>query len=199
MDHKYHRAALIPQLINAYGEWVENYIDQGFRVYLVTFKFNNIPGSNTHKISEMLREIENQFYPTLIKHVERWPLKPSRQRNLPRLLAIPDLPVQKTIKKLSARDIKINNRLHVHAIVAMAPTLRTLLNGANLTKLLREKRHRFIGHFTSIADIDAVRIKSKVRFVTDYVFKSAKRNPALLDDVLILPKSFCDITPREKE
>jgi hypothetical protein len=25
---------------------VENYIDQGFRVYLVTFKFNNIPGSN---------------------------------------------------------------------------------------------------------------------------------------------------------
>ena len=44
MDHKYHRAALIPQLINAYGEWVENYIDQ-FRVYLVTFKFNNIPGS----------------------------------------------------------------------------------------------------------------------------------------------------------
>jgi hypothetical protein len=87
MDHKYHRAALIPQLINAYGEWVENYIDQGFRVYLVTFKFNNIPGSNTHKISEMLREIENQFYPTLIKHVERWPLKPSRQRNLPRLFA----------------------------------------------------------------------------------------------------------------
>jgi hypothetical protein len=87
----------------------------------------------------------------------------------------------------------------VHAIVAMAPTLRTLLNGANLTKLLREKRHRFIGHFTSIADIDTVRIKSKVRFVTDYVFKSAKRNPALLDDVLILPKSFCDITPREKE
>src|SRR5664279_6042209 len=75
MDHKYHRAALIPQLINAYGEWVENYIDQGFRVYLVTFKFNNIPGSNTPTISEMLREIENQFYPTLIKHVERWPLK----------------------------------------------------------------------------------------------------------------------------
>ena len=60
-----HRAALIPQLINAYGEWVENYIDQGFRVYLVTFKFNNIQGSNTHKTSEMLREIENQFYPTL--------------------------------------------------------------------------------------------------------------------------------------
>ena len=32
MDHKYHRAALIPQLINAYGEWVENYGSSGSRV-----------------------------------------------------------------------------------------------------------------------------------------------------------------------
>jgi hypothetical protein len=65
-----------------------------------------------------------------------------------------------------------------------------------VTKILREKRHRFIGDFTSIADIDAVRIKSRARFVTDYVFKSAKRSPALLDDVLILPKAFRDVTPR---
>jgi hypothetical protein len=127
----------------------------------------------------MLREIENQFYPTLIKQVERWPMKPSRQRNLPRLLAIPDLPVQKNTKKLSAQDTKINDGLHVHAIVAMAPTLRSSLNGANLKNTIRQKRNRFIGDFTSIADIDVVRIKSKVRFVTDYVFKSAKRNPAL--------------------
>jgi hypothetical protein len=148
MAHKYHRASLIRELINAYGDWFEDYIDQGFRVYLVTFKFNHLSGSNTHKISEMLREIENQFYSTLVKHVERWPMKPSRQRNLPRLLAIPDLPVQKNAKKLSARDIKINDGLHVHAIVAMAPTLRTLLNGAKLIRLLREKRHRFIGGFT---------------------------------------------------
>jgi len=184
MAHKDHRVVLIAQLINAYGEWVEDYVDQGFRVYLVTFKFNNIPGSNTRKSSEMLREIENQFYSTLVKHVERWPMKPSRQRNLPRLLAVPDLPVQKNTKKLSARDIKINDGLHVHAIVAMAPTLRTLLNGAKLIRLLREKRHRFIGGFTSIADIHAVWVKDRVRFVVDYVFKSAKRNPALLEHVL---------------
>jgi hypothetical protein len=89
------------------------------------------------------------------------------------------LPVQKNTKKLSAKDTKINDGLHVHAIVAMAPTLRSSLNGANLKNTIRQKRNRFIGDFTSIADIDVVRIKSKVRFVTDYVFKSAKRNPAL--------------------
>jgi hypothetical protein len=54
MAHKNYRVALITQLINAYGGWVEDYIKQGFRVYLVTFKFNHIPGSNTHKISDML-------------------------------------------------------------------------------------------------------------------------------------------------
>jgi hypothetical protein len=146
MANKYHRASLI---VEAYGKWVERYVDQGFRVYLVTFKFSNITGPDIHKISEMHREIENQFYPTLIKHVERWPLKPSRQQNLPRLISVPDLPVHKNTKKLSARDVTINNGLHVQAIVAMAPTLRSFLNGAKLTKLLREKRHRFIGRFTS--------------------------------------------------
>ncbi len=147
MANKYHRASLI---VEAYGKWVERYVDQGFRVYLVTFKFSNITGPDIHKISEMHREIENQFYPTLIKHVERWPLKPSRQQNLPRLISVPDLPVHKNTKKLSARDVTINNGLHVQAIVAMAPTLRSFLNGAKLTKLLREKRHRFIGRFTEL-------------------------------------------------
>jgi hypothetical protein len=198
MDNRNHQIASVPQLINAYGEWVEEFIGEGFRVYLVTFKFNNIPGSHKHKSSRMLREIEDQFYPTLIKHVERRPLKPSRQCNLPRLIAIPDRPVAKKTTELSLRDVKINDGLHVHAIVAMAPTLRTLFKALKLRKLLREKRHRFIGDFTSIADIDAVRIKSRARFVTDYVFKSAKRSPALLDNVLILPKAFCDVTPRER-
>jgi hypothetical protein len=118
MAQKNHRARLIPQLIQAYGEWVEDYIDQGFRVYLLTFKFNQIPGSNTAKISEMLSEIENRFYSTLVKHVERWPMKPSRQRNLPRLLAVPDLPVKKKTKNLSAKDININDGLHVHAMLS---------------------------------------------------------------------------------
>ena len=106
--------------------------------------------------------------------------------------------MQKNSKKLSAKDVKINNGLHVHAIVAMAPTLRSFLNGAKLKQLLRERRHRFIGDFTSIADIHAIRIKNRVGFVADYVFKSAKRNAALLDEVLILPKAPCDVTPRER-
>src|ERR1019366_701885 len=97
-----HQIASVPQLIDAYGIWVSRYIKKGFRVYLVTIKFNQITGFRASKIARMLSEIEYQFYPTLVKHVERWPMKASRQQNLPRLIAIPDMPVGKTTGKLSS-------------------------------------------------------------------------------------------------
>ena len=71
----------VPQLIQGYGEWVQSLFDDGFRMYLVTFKFDHIPGSSEYKRREMLKEVEYQFYPTLIKHVERQPMNPSRQCN----------------------------------------------------------------------------------------------------------------------
>jgi hypothetical protein len=80
-----------------------------------------------------LKQVEYQFYPTLIKHVERWPMKPSRQCNLPRLIALPDFPVAKHSKKLSARDVTINDGLHVHAImIATGRRLRTRMPGLDL-------------------------------------------------------------------
>jgi hypothetical protein len=163
-------------------------------MYLVTFKFNHIQGSSEYKRREMLKQVEYQFYPTLIKYVERWPMKPSRQSNLPRLIAVPDLPVVKHSKKLSVRDVTINDGLHVHAIIAMPSTLRHF-HGYKLKDLIREKRQSFIGGFTSISHIDARRIKDNPEYVADYVLKHAKRNPAIMDEILILPKSPEDVSP----
>ena len=142
-------------------------------MYLVTFKFNHIQGSSEYKRREMLKQVEYQFYPTLIKHVERRPMKQSRQCNLPRLIAVPDLPVAKNSKKLSVRDVTINDGLHVHAIIGMASTRRHF-RGCKLKNLIREKQHRFIGDFTSIFDIDVRRIKDHPEYVADYVLKHAK-------------------------
>jgi hypothetical protein len=166
-------------------------------MYLVTFKFNHIPGSSEYKRREMLKQVEYQFYPTLIKHVERWPMKPSRQRNLPRLIASPDLPVAKYSKKLSVRDVTINDGLHVHAIIAMPSTLRHF-NGCKLINLIREKRQSFIGPFSSISHIDVQRIKDNPEYVADYVLKNAKRNATIMDEILILPKSPQDVSPRDE-
>ena len=103
-NHGYHFAS-VTDLINGYGEWIQRLFDDGFRMYLVTFTFNQIQGSSEYKWREMLKQVEYQFYPTLIKHVERWPMKPSRQSNLPRLIAVPDLPVAKNPKKLPLKDV----------------------------------------------------------------------------------------------
>jgi len=67
-----------------------------------------------------------------------------------------------------------------------------------LINLIREKQHRFIGDFTSISDIDVRRIKDHPEYVADYVFKNAKQNAAIMDEILILPKSPQDVSPRDE-
>ena len=191
-----HHFASVSELMKGYRKWVESHFNEGFRMYLVTFKFNNIPGSIEYKRSEMLKQVEHQFYPTLTKRVESWPMKPSMQRNLPTLIAVPDMPVVKHSKKLSARVAKNNDGLHIHAIIAMPRTLRHP-DGLKLKTLIRDNQHRFIGLFTSISDIDIQRIKSRPNYVAGYALKNAKRNPAIMDDVLILPKSPEDVSPRQ--
>jgi hypothetical protein len=123
-------------------------------------------------------------------------MKPSRQSNLPRLIAVPDLPVAKHSKKLSVRDVTINDGLHVHAIIAMPSTLRHF-HGCKLKDLIRDNRHRFIGPFTRISHIDVQRIKDDPGYVAGYALKHAKRNPAIMDEILILPKSLEDVSPRD--
>src|ERR1700677_5147707 len=109
-------------------------------MYLVTFKFNNIPGSIEYKRREMLKQVEHQFYPTLVKRVERSPMKPSRRRILPRLIAVPDLPVVKHSEKLSARVVRVNDGLHVRAIIAMPKQLCHKLRGCDLKKLIEDNQ-----------------------------------------------------------
>ena len=68
---------------------------------------------------------------------------------------------------------------------------------ASLINLIREKQHRFIGDFTSISDIDVRRIKDHPEYVAGYALKHAKRNAAIMDEILILPKSPQDVSSRD--
>jgi hypothetical protein len=80
----------------------------------------------------------------------------------------------------------------------MPRTLRHY-RGCKLKKLIQENQHRFIGHFTSISDIDVVRIKDHPKYVAGYALKNAKRNPAIMDEILILPKLPEDVSSRGDE
>ena len=64
-DGKYEQFASVPQLIEGYGEWVKSLFDDGFRMYLVTFKFNQIPGSSEYKWREMSKQVEYKFLSNL--------------------------------------------------------------------------------------------------------------------------------------
>ena len=90
----------------------------------------------------------------------------------------------------------INDGWHVHAMIAMASTMRHY-RGCKLKNLLRDHRHRFIGSFTNISHIDVRRIKDHPEYVADYVLKHAKRNAAIMEEILILPKSPEDVSPRD--
>ena len=52
---KYEKFASVSHLINGYGEWVQSLFDDGFRMYLVTFTFNQIQGSSEYKRREMVK------------------------------------------------------------------------------------------------------------------------------------------------
>jgi hypothetical protein len=144
----------------------------------------------------MLRQIEYQFYATLVKHVERFPMKPSRHGNLPILIASPDLPVPK-YDKMSLQDVIVNDGWHYHAIIAMPRTNRHP-KGCKLTTLIRAQKHRFIGQFTTVADIHVKRIKTRAHYVAGYALKHAKRNWSIMDEVLLLPKAAKDASLNDR-
>src|SRR5450759_3345296 len=101
------------ELLDAYGAWVTDYMDQGHDAYLTTFMFNHIPGNPKSTMGLMTKDIE-QFYRTLVTRVVRKP-RTAQIHQLPKLIALPDRPVPKHFKQ-ALEDVAINDGLHVHGI-----------------------------------------------------------------------------------
>ena len=58
------------ELLDAFGTWVTDYMDQGHDAYLTTFMFNYTPGNSKSIIGSMTKDIE-QFYRTLVTRIVR--------------------------------------------------------------------------------------------------------------------------------
>src|SRR5216683_2462059 len=52
---------LIRILIQEYGNWVQQQIDNGWDAYLFSFLFHQLPGSRQAKIQQMYRDIERWY------------------------------------------------------------------------------------------------------------------------------------------
>jgi hypothetical protein len=180
------------ELLDAFGTWVTDTLDQGYTGYLTTFMFNYIPGNSKSIIGAMTKDIE-QFYRTLVTRVVRNARK-AQIHQLPKLIALPDRPVHKHFKQ-ALEDVAINDGLHVHGIT-MIPERSRL--DCELDEHVRlESRIYTDSRYTRIRHIDVQKIKSRPGYTAGYAFKWLKRDAAAYEHLLILPVSKSELPPKE--
>ena len=80
----HHRLALI----QAYGEWVQQWLDQGWDGYLFTLVFNQMPGSRHAMVHQMHQEIQ-RWYRRLATRTVRKPSSPVWAPFLPKASSFP--------------------------------------------------------------------------------------------------------------
>ena len=62
-------------LLDAYGDWLKEWLDQGWDGYLFTFMFNQLPGSRRAMVQQMHQQIE-RWYGRLATRTVRKPRSP---------------------------------------------------------------------------------------------------------------------------
>jgi hypothetical protein len=181
------------ELLNAFGDWVNNLAKQGYQPYLMTFLFNHIRGHPRWVSSKMLADVEH-FHRTLLKWIVSNP-RTAPIHPLPALIALPDRPIRKHLKQ-SLADVSINSGLHVHGIIAIPPRSRLTVE---LDEHVRAQYGTYTNpQYTRIRHIDVEKITSRPAYVTGYGLKALKNDPAVYDSLLILPKSTSEVPPRQR-
>jgi hypothetical protein len=188
-------------LINAYGAWIQQYVDVGWDPYLVTFTFNYIPGSMDMKMRQMYKEV-TFVYGRLLTRMIRRPRSPNWLPFLPRGVFLADLPVYKQ-EKQSLRNVVVNDGLHVGGIV-LAHQWGRLQEPLDVhfpenikvyqTEHLRCRKGKLSGAVES--PIHVVPITHSSAYTTEYALKAARRDKISLADVLILPRVVGELTDR---
>jgi hypothetical protein len=177
-------------LIDHYGAWIQQQIDQDWDGYLFTFMFNQLPGSLRAKSQQMEREI-CKWYGRLVTRSVRRPRSPQWAPILPKGIFVPDLPVSKKSKQ-DLLDVVINDGLHVHGIV-VANRLGRISEPLDVH--FGEKLDQYLTG--NLRHIDVQPITHMARYVTSYGMKGLKRPAFSLDNVLILPKTLGELPDRK--
>ena len=180
------------ELLDAFGTWVTDTLDQGYTGYLTTFMFNYIPGNSKSIIGEMTKDIK-QFYRTLVTRVVRNARK-AQIHQLPKLIALPDRPVPKHFKQ-ALEDVVVNDGLHAHGIT-MIPE-RTRLD-CDLDEHIRLRSSDYTdSRYTRIRHIDARKIETRPGYTAGYGLKWLKRDSAAYVHLLILLVAKSELPPKE--
>jgi len=176
-------------LIQAYGEWVQEYLDKGWDGYLFTFMFNQLPGSLNTKGQQMEREIL-RWYGRLATRAVRKPRSATWAPLLPKGIFVRDLPVPKRSKQ-DLRDVVVNDGLHVHGIV-VANRLGRIHEP--LDAHFQEKLNKYLTG--NLRHIDVQQITGTAGYTTEYAMKGLKRRTFSPDQILVLPRTVTELPDR---
>jgi hypothetical protein len=176
-------------LINGYADLVEQRVQDGWQPHLITFMFNQLPGSRSSVIKQTRDEIE-RVYATLVTRVVRKPRSPKSADRLPVLIGFADLPVPKRERR-QLREITLNDGLHYHGILLM-PARSRLRTGLAFHFM---KYHRlYVGNGSRLDRLHVLKIKTDPGYVVRYALKALEKGRLPYDDcVLVLPKSVTEL------
>jgi hypothetical protein len=176
-------------LIQAYGKWVKQQIDDGWDAYFFSFLFSQLPGSFGAKTQQMEREIV-RWYGRLATRSVRKPRSPRWAPLLPKGIFVPDLPVFKRSKQ-ELRDVVINDGLHMHGIVVANRFGR-------ISEPLDEHFSKNLEKYLTgnLRHVDIEPIYRTAGYVTEYGMKALKRPVFSMDQVLVLPRTLGELPDR---
>ena len=181
------------RLILAYDEWIRKHLEgREWHGYLLTFMFNHLDGNHAAVLTQMRQEI-TWFYGRLLTRIHRRPRSAGARPCLPVLIAAPDRPVPKRRGKLSIQDVTINDGLHHHAVL-LVPVNTRLDHGVDVE--VAENEAVYLGRRGKLRHIDVRPIAEPEGDVVGYALKQVARNPASIDDILVLPKAASELIPR---
>src|SRR5215216_195474 len=178
-------------LINAYGLWATEYMDQGWSGYVITFMFDPLSGSTQGMALQMEKEVE-RVNAILVTRVVRKPRSDCKRDLLPRWFVCPDYRVPKHAK-MDLGEVTVNHGRHMHGIGLMPPVSR-MKQGLEAHFATNQRLYVRAG---GLLRVHAEKISSRPRYVTGYAFKSLRRGRADFADLVILPRPKEQVPVRE--
>jgi hypothetical protein len=174
-------------LIQAYGQWLHDHIDNGWDAYFFTFEFNQLFGPFQERL-RLMKEYLHRWYGRLATRTVRNPRSPKAIALLPKAILAPDYPVPKRSKK-TLSQVSINDGVHWHGLV-----LATRL-GTRLKEPLdvHFKEHGPTYFTKELHHIDVKPITYTPEYMTGYGMKALKSSRISNDDILIFPRSVSEL------
>jgi hypothetical protein len=176
-------------LIQAHGDWLQQWLNEGWDGYLFTFMFNQLPGSRHAMVRQMHQQIL-RWYGRLATRTVRKTRSPVWIPFLPKGIFVPDLPVPKRSKQ-NIGDVSTNDGLHMDGIVVAN-------RWARIPETLDDYFEENLGTYltSKLRHVDVQRITHRAEYVTEYALKSLKRPTFSEDDILVLPRTLSELPNR---